>query len=239
MKIFLDTAHISAIEKWAATGIVDGVTTNPSHLSKEGQNPAGIKLADIELVGQHTIAADPAAIIKKICSVLPNGEISVQVTESDPEKVYHQAKQLAALAHHIVVKIPCHQDYYAVIHKLVNEGVPLNITLVFSVLQGLMMCKLGVRYISPFIGRLDDVGIDGIAALAEFRTMVDQYCFETQILAASLRTVEHLHAAMLIGVDSATITPELLEKAVVHPLTDAGMKKFAQDWEKLGVRKFP
>jgi transaldolase len=225
MKIFLDTAHIPAIEKWAAMGIIDGVTTNPSHLSKEGQNHASL---------------DPGKLIKKICALLPNGQISVQVTESDPEKVYEQAKNLVELAPNIVVKIPCHQDYYGVIKQLVAEGVPVNITLVFSVFQGLMMCKLGVRYISPFIGRLDDAGVsgDGIAMLGDLRTMVDQYCFETQILAASLRTPEHLQAALLLGADCATLSPELLEKVVAHPLTDAGMQKFAQDWQKLGIKKF-
>ena len=219
MKIFLDTANLEGIKKWSSTGLIDGVTTNPTHLSKEGKNPKDQVLA--------------------ICAVLPEGEISVEVTEQDPDAVYKQAKDIAALAENIIVKIPCHKDYYHVISRLVQEEVPLNITLVFTLVQGLMMAKLGVRYISPFIGRLDDIDADGIQLLPELREMVDEYGYDTGILAASLRHVRHVHDAILAGADVATVTPALFEKMIEHPLTDQGIKLFKADWEKLGIKQFP
>lgn len=219
MKIFLDTANLEGIKKWAMTGLIDGVTTNPTHLSKEGGNPKEQILA--------------------ICAALPEGEISVEVTEQDPDAVYKQAKDIAALAENIVVKIPCHHNYYQVIRRLAHEEIPLNITLVFSLVQGLMMCKLGVRYISPFVGRLDDIDVDGIELLPEMREMVDEYGFDTGILAASLRGVRHMHEAILAGADAATISLPVFEKMIEHPLTDQGIKTFSADWAKLGVRQFP
>lgn len=219
MKIFLDTANLEGIKKWAMTGLIDGVTTNPTHLSKEGGNPKEQILA--------------------ICAALPEGEISVEVTEQDPDAVYKQAKDIAALAENIVVKIPCHHNYYQVIRRLAHEEIPLNITLVFSLVQGLMMCKLGVRYISPFVGRLDDIDVDGIEVLPEMREMVDEYGFDTGILAASLRGVRHMHEAILAGADAATISLPVFEKMIEHPLTDQGIKTFSADWAKLGVRQFP
>ena len=219
MKIFLDTAHVADIKKWAATGLIDGVTTNPTHLSKEGQ--------------------DPKACIQQICALLPEGEISVEVTEKSPDAVYTQAKAIAALGENILVKIPCHADYYQVINKLVQEDIRLNITLVFSLLQGLMMCKLGVAMISPFVGRLEDVQEDGIALLHELRAMVDEYGYETEILAASVRTVEQLKQAVEAGVDIATIPVAVFEQALHHRLTDQGIEKFDADWKKLGITIFP
>lgn len=219
MKIFLDTAHLEDIKKWASTGLIDGVTTNPTHLSNEGNNPK-----------KHIIA---------ISTFLSEGEISVEVTEQDPDAVYKQAKDIAALAPNIVVKIPCHKDYYAVIKRLVQEGVPLNITLVFTLVQGLMMCKLGVRYISPFVGRLDDVGDDGIQLLRDLRAMINEYGYDTAILAASLRNVGHVQGAILAGADVATVSLALFEKMIEHPLTDQGMKIFDADWKKLGIQQFP
>jgi len=219
MKIFLDTADSKAIQHWTQTGIIDGVTTNPTHLSREG--------------------GDPVKKVLEICALLPKGEISVEVTEKDPQRVYEQAKAIAALAKNVMVKIPCHVDYYHVIHKLVQEGVPLNITLVFTVIQSLMMCKLGVRYVSPFIGRWDDIDVEGFKILHRIREMIDQYGYKTQILAASLRHVRHLHHAIMSGADVATVPVDVLAKAVEHPLTDRGIEKFDADWQKLGIRKFP
>ena len=219
MKIFLDTANLEGIKKWALTGLIDGVTTNPTHLSKEGRNPKDQILA--------------------ICAALPEGEISVEVTEQDPDAVYKQARDIAALAENIVVKIPCHHHYFPVIKRLVDEEIPLNITLVFTLVQGLMMCKLGVRYISPFVGRLDDIDVNGIELLPEMREMVDEYGFDTGILAASLRSVQHVHDAILAGADAATISLPVFEKMIEHPLTDQGMQQFNADWAKLGVRQFP
>lgn len=219
MKIFLDTADIESIQKWIPTGLIDGITTNPTNLSKT-----------------HS---DPKAIILEICKLLPQGHISVEVTESDPEKLYAQAKAIAKLANNIWVKIPCHARFYPVIKKLVEEEVKLNITLVFTVLQSLMMCKLGVYYISPFIGRWEELDVDGMHYIPEIRHMIDHYGFETKLLAASIRTVQHLHDALMAGVDAATIAPDIFEKTITHHLTDQGIEKFTNDWKKLGIKKFP
>jgi transaldolase len=219
MKLFLDTADIASLIKWGKTGLIDGVTTNPSHLAKEGKNPK-----------QQVL---------EICAMFPDGEISVEVTEQDPEKVYVQAKEIAALSPNILVKIPCHADYYAVIAKLVDAGIRVNVTLVFTLVQSLFMCKLGVTYISPFIGRWDDIDVEGKDLLVELREVIDDYGYETQILAASLRSVRHLHEAILAGADAATIPLSVMEKATKHLLTDEGISIFNADWAKLGVRQFP
>jgi len=219
MKIFLDTANIDAIKHWAVMGIIDGVTTNPTHLSKEG--------------------ADPVEQVKEICAIMLDGEVSVEVTEKEPDAVYKQAKEIAKLAKNVVVKVPCHTDYYVTIRKLIADGIPLNITLVFSLIQSLMMCKLGVRYISPFVGRLNDIGEDGALLLQEIRTMIDGYGYETQMLAASIRGVQDLHNAIMAGADVATVPVNVLEKATQHVLTDKGMAQFDADWQKLGIKQFP
>ncbi len=219
MKIFLDTAHIDTIQQWAQTGLIDGVTSNPSHLSKEG--------------------ADPRNVIKELCALLPNGDISVQVTEKSPDAVYKQAREIAHLAPNITVKIPCALEYYPIIKRLVDEDIKINVTLLFTLTQALFMSKLGVRYISPFIGRLADIDEDGIALVAEIRFMLDRFGFQTQILAASVRDVQNLHDVILAGADVVTLPPQVLEKAVQHPLTDQGRALFDADWSRLGVRKFP
>jgi transaldolase len=219
MKIFLDTAHLPTIQRWVETGIVDGVTTNPTNLSLEGK--------------------DPKKQVLEICAVIPEGELSVEVTLTDPEAVYKQAKAIASLHEAIVVKIPCHINYYPVIKRLVSEGVRLNITLVFTVLQGFMMSKLGVDYISPFVGRLDDVDTDGLALIEQLRQMLDMYGYETQLLAASLRDLRHLHGALMAGADAATMPAKILELATMHPLTDKGIALFEADWKKLGITQFP
>lgn len=219
MKIFLDTADVAVIKKMKETGLIDGITTNPSHLSKAG--------------------GDPKQVVLEICKLLPDGEISVEVTEKAPEAVYKQAKSIVALAKNVLIKIPCHRDYYPVIAKLVQEEVPLNITLVFSLVQGLMMAKLGVRYISPFVGRWDDIDQDGPTLLYQLQQMIIEYQYETGVLAASLRHVRHLHEAIMAGVGAATVPPDVLEKASDHVLTTKGIELFDNDWKKLGVRSFP
>lgn len=220
MKLFLDTANVATIEKWAAMGLIDGVTTNPTLLSKE--------------------KGDAIKVIKQICSLMKAGEVSVEVTEREPKKVLTQARQIAKIANNVVVKIPCRLDYCEVINTLIGEGVKINITLVFSMLQGLMMCKLGVHYISPFIGRLDEIDTDGIALVGDLRDMIDEYVFlNTKIIAASVRHVRHLHDVALLGADIATVPASVLEQAMRHPLTDRGMEQFLEDWKKLGIRKFP
>lgn len=219
MKLFLDTAHVQSLAAWSPTGIIDGVTTNPTHLSKEAGNPKDI--------------------ILEICRLLPHGDISVEVTEIEPEAVYKQALAIAKLADNVLVKIPCHIHYYPIIKRLVANGVRVNVTLVFTLVQSLMMCKLGVEYISPFVGRLDDIDVAGVEGVSEIRAMIDDYEFSTQVLAASLRNVRHLHDAIAAGAHAVTVPVELLEKAVAHPLTQQGMQKFTDDWQKLGVKQFP
>jgi transaldolase len=219
MKIFLDTAHIESIEKWAQTGLIDGVTTNPSHLSKEGKNPVEQVLA--------------------ICDILPSGSISVEVTETEPDHVYIQARKLASLCDSIVIKIPCHAKYYHTIKKLIAEGIPLNITLVFSLAQGMMMAKLGAQYISPFVGRLDDINGNGVELIQHLRHIIDWYNFETELLAASIRDVEHFEQVMLAGADIATVPVAVFEKSLEHQLTDKGMAQFLEDWKKLNISRFP
>ena len=219
MKIFLDTANSEIIKKWANTGVIDGVTTNPTHLSKEG--------------------GDPTHLVKEICRILPHGCISVEVVETEASRVYDQAKAIADIATNIAVKIPCHTMYYEVIKQLVTEGVILNITLVFSLVQALMMAKLGVNYISPFIGRLDDNGENGLMLVAEMRHMLDFYHFKTQLLAASIRDQAHFEGAIMAGADVATVPVSVFEHSLDHVLTDKGMAQFLNDWKKLHIADFP
>ena len=220
MKLFLDTANLEFIKNWAPTGLINGVTTNPTHLSKEG--------------------ADPTVQVKEICAVMKSfGDVSVEVTQQEPEAVYKQAHAIAKLASNIVVKVPCEQAYYMIIKRLVADGIKVNSTLVFSLEQSLMMAKLGVHYISPFVGRLDDIGTDGLQLVEEIRTMLNLYDYESQLLAASLRTVSHVHNVILAGADVATVPVAVFEKMMKHPLTDKGIEKFNADWQKLGITKFP
>jgi transaldolase len=166
-------------------------------------------------------------------------KVSVEVTEKKPEDVYMQAKKIVALAPNIIVKIPCSVEYYAVIGRLVKEEVPLNITLVFSLVQMLMMAQLGVQYISPFIGRLDDIDSDGMALVRDGKSMIERYKLPVQIIAASIRTVRHLHEVICAGVDIATVPAAVLEASVQHPLTKKGIALFDAEWQKLGVKQFP
>jgi len=219
MKIFLDTAHRDRIRQWADTGLIDGVTTNPTHLSKEG--------------------GDPTQAVKDIAAMLPHGEISAEVTKEDPQEVYQQAHEIAKLAENIVVKVPCHPQYIPTIKQLVQDGIAVNVTLVFSTLQALAMAKLGVRFVSPFIGRLQDIGTDGLRLIEEIRIVFDMYRYHTQILAASTRSVANMHEVALMGADVVTVSVENFESSLHHPLTDRGMTSFIEDWKKLDVDQFP
>lgn len=214
MKIFLDTANREVIKKWASSGIIDGVTTNPSLLSQEGGN---IK-----------------EVLKDICSLLPNGHVSIEVVEKEPEKVYAQALRIAEFAENVVVKIPFAPDYLSIIHKLSKAKIKLNITLTFSSLQALMVAKLNVTYISPFIGRWNDIGVNGTAILEEIVALKQNYSFSAGILAASIRSLTDWQQAMEVGADIATIPPSVFEKAMQHPLTEKGIQLFNEDWKKLG-----
>ncbi len=219
MKIFLDTAQVDIIRQYMSTGLIDGVTTNPSLLSKVG--------------------GDPRLVVQQIIQLLPEGDVSVEVTTKEPQEVYNQARAIAALAPNVLVKIPCHQRYYPMIHKLAQEGIRINITLLFNLSQALMMCKLGVEYISLIVGRLDDVNNDGIAVAADVRAMLDQYGFQTQLLLASIRSVVRAHDAIAVGADAMTIPPSVFEAMMQHSLTDRGIAVFEADWKKLGISQFP
>lgn len=216
MNIFLDTADREMIKKWLPTGLIDGVTTNPSLLAKQGSNSKQVLL--------------------DICDMV-DGDVSVEVVEKEPNAVYKQAKEIAALAENVVVKIPFAMEYLPVIDRLSSEDVELNITLVFSTLQALMVAKLDVTYISPFIGRLDDIGATGVELIEDLIEMKDCYeDFDSEILAASIRTVDHWKQVALMGVDVVTLPPAILEKAMKHPLTDKGIIAFDSDWAALGKK---
>jgi transaldolase len=213
MKLFLDTASRELIKDWISTGVIDGVTTNPSLLSKEDPNVKKVLL--------------------DICGMVA-GDVSIEVVEKEPEAVYKQALQISKLAKNVVVKIPFAKVYLPVISRLVKEGVKINATLVFSVAQALLLSKLGVKYISPFIGRWDDIDIDGMTLIRDLMIMKENYGFESEILAASIRSVIHLQKSIIMGADVATIPPNLLDKVFKHPLTLQGIEKFDADWNKLG-----
>jgi transaldolase len=213
MKIFLDTANRDLIKKWSGFGIVDGVTTNPSLLSKEGSSPKEVLL--------------------DICNMV-SGDVSIEVVTKTPEEVYEQAHAIAKIAPNVVVKIPCLTEYLPVIHRLVQESVQINVTLVFSAMQALLVAKLGVKYISPFIGRLDDISQDGIALIEEIVQLKANYEFDSEVLAASIRHLMHWKSVALAGADIATVPPALIEQAMKHPLTDKGVELFDNDWKKVG-----
>lgn len=219
MKLFLDTANLADINELMQTGLIDGITTNPTNLSK--------------------IEGNPTHVVREICTIMGDRPVSIEVTEEEPKAVYAQAQRIARLAKNAVVKIPCYQPYYELIKSLADDNITINITLVFSLAQALFMCKLGVCYISPFIARWDDIDVEGKDILIPLRQMVDQYGYKTNILAASLRNMRHLHAAIDSGADIATISPALFRHATDHPLTNAGMTLFKTDWEKINNTVFP
>lgn len=223
MKIFLDTAHLPAIEEGKKNGLINGITTNPSLLSKELGNESG-KILNI---------------LVKICQIMAPNDVSIEITEKEPQKVYSQAKKIADIAPNVVVKIPCHKDYVQTISKLVQEGINVNITLLFSLVQGLLMFKLGVKYISPFIGRLDDIDTDGLKLISDLHQVKKNYGYKTEILAASIRSITEVHEVALIGTDIATIPVSLFNQLIEHPLTDKGIGIFDRDWSKLNIPHFP
>ena len=212
MKFFIDSADANEVIELIKTGLVDGVTTNPSLLSQQ---------------------SEPASeALEKICTHV-KGPVSVEITEKEPAKVLEQARKIAKLHDNVIVKIPFDQQYLPIIKQLVDEGIKLNITLIFSALHALCVAKLGVTYISPFIGRIDDLDRDGLELLEEMVEIKHQYNFSSQILAASLRTISHIKAAALIGVDVATISPSLFKKMLNNQLAQAGIKKFDEDFKKV------
>jgi transaldolase len=212
MKFFIDTADIDEIRDAASLGILDGVTTNPSLIAKEGRD-------------FHTV-------LKEIVSLV-NGPISAEVTAVDLEGMLDQAHTLAEIHPNIVIKLPLITEGLRACKRLTDKGIKTNVTLCFSASQALLAAKAGATYVSPFIGRLDDISEDGMELIQSIRVIYDNYGFETQILAASIRHPMHVVQAALAGADVATIPHKVIGQLVKHPLTDIGLAKFLADWEKM------
>lgn len=211
MKFFIDTANINEIKEAHSMGMVDGVTTNPSLIAKEGR--------------------DFKEIITEICGIV-DGPISAEVISLDTEKMIKEARDLAAIHDNIVVKIPMTVDGLKATRRLAAEGIKTNVTLVFSPLQALMAAKAGATYVSPFIGRLDDISQEGLLLVEQLVEIYSNYAFDTEIIVASVRNPLHVLESALIGADIATIPFNVLAKLAAHPLTDKGIKAFLDDWEK-------
>lgn len=210
MKIFLDTANIKDIKKYAAWGIIDGVTTNPSLIAKEGVN-----------LEKRT---------KEIAEIV-DGPISAEVIATEAKKMIKEARIYAKWHPNIHVKIPMTSEGLKAIKVLNAEKIKTNVTLVFSLGQAILAAKAGATLLSPFVGRLDDISQDGMALIEEIVQAYNNYEFETQVLVASVRNPRHVHEASLIGADIATIPPKILDELIQHELTDKGLKKFLEDWE--------
>lgn len=213
MKFFVDSADIKEIRELNDLGLVDGVTTNPSLIMKSG--------------GQMR------DVIKEICGVV-KGPVSAEVTAADYEGMVRQAGILGGIADNIAIKVPSTLDGFRACKTLREQGRMVNVTLCFSATQALLAAKAGATFISPFAGRIDDMAEDGMAVVAEIRKIYDNYGFETQILASSIRTVNHVKQAALIGADVATIPPSTIRALSRHPLTDKGLEAFLADWKKTG-----
>ena len=211
MKFFIDTADTAEIRTAADMGIIDGVTTNPSLIAKSGKD-------------FHTV-------IKEICEIV-DGPISAEVVALDAAGMLKEGRELAGFHKNIVVKVPLTEDGLKATKQFTKEGIRTNVTLCFSSTQALLAAKAGASYISPFIGRLDDISQDGMALIREIRTIYDNYSFKTEILAASIRHPLHVRDAALVGADVSTCPLKILQQLVKHPLTDAGLKSFMADWEK-------
>jgi transaldolase len=214
MKFFVDTADVDEIKELAATGLLDGVTTNPSLIAKAGR--------------------DFKEIIAEISAIVP-GPVSAEVAATDYAGMLKEGRTLAKIAKNVTIKVPLTMEGLKACKALSSEGTMVNVTLCFSANQALLAAKAGATFISPFIGRLDDIGLNGMDLIREIRTIYDNYQdLTTDILAASIRTVNHVKEAALIGADVATIPPSILKALVKHPLTDAGLATFLADWKKTG-----
>lgn len=220
MKIFLDTATIAEIGWAAGARLIDGVTTDPTLVSRAAEG------------------RDPREVLAEICAAV-DGPVAVQVIAVDAEGMYREGKDLARLAENVVVRIPLIEDGLAVARRLSADGVPVDVTLVFSALQGLLAAKAGAAYVSPFVGRLDDVGHDGMEVVAQLRAVFDNYEIETEIVAASLRHPAHALQAALAGADAAALPAEVLRQAMLHPLTDRGVDQFLNDWSRIARQAKP
>ncbi len=213
MKFFVDTADVAEIRELNEFGLLDGVTTNPSLILKSGR---GI-----------------TEVTKEICDIVA-GPVSAEVTATDYDGMLKEARALAMIADNICIKVPLTFEGLKACRAIRAEGRMVNVTLCFSAGQALLAAKAGASFISPFIGRIDDTGADGMELISEIRTIYDNYDFQTEILAASIRTVNHVKQAALIGADVATVPPATLKALVRHPLTDKGLEQFLADWAKTG-----
>lgn len=211
MELFLDTANLDEIETIASWGILDGVTTNPSLLSKEGK-------------------VNPEKHLKAICKKVA-GPVSVEVISTDANGMVEEGKKFAKWAENIVVKVPMTKDGLIAVSELKKFGISTNVTLIFTCNQALLAAKAGARFVSPFIGRLDDIGEDGLMLVSEMVQIFDNYGFETEILVASVRSPLQVTEVARMGADVATLPFTVFEKLLQHPLTDAGLEKFLKDWK--------
>ena len=215
MKFFVDSADLEQIAYLNDIGLVDGVTTNPSIIAKSGR--------------------DFLEVIKEICDIV-EGPVSAEVVATKADDMIAEGRKLRALADNVCVKLPLTMDGLKACKVLSGEGTKVNVTLCFSANQALLAAKSGASFISPFIGRLDDIGLDGMELIEEIRTIYDNYGFETEILAASIRSVGHIKDCALIGADVITSPPDVIAKLATHPLTDKGLAAFLKDWEGTGQK---
>jgi transaldolase len=213
MKFFVDTADVKEIRELADIGLLDGVTTNPSLIAKAGR--------------------PFKEVIAEICAIVP-GPVSAEVTALDAEAMIREGKELRKIAKNVTVKVPLTLDGLKACKALTSEGTMVNVTLCFSANQALLAAKAGASFISPFLGRLDDIHIDGVELISEIRQIYDNYDFATEILAASIRTALHVKQVAMIGADVATMPAAVLKGLVKHPLTDKGIEMFLADWKKTG-----
>ena len=213
MKFFVDTADIKQIEELIPTGFVDGVTTNPSLIAKQGN--------------------DLSETIKSICSIV-NGPVSAEVTATDHPTMLEEGKYLASLAKNVAVKVPLTVDGLKTCKKLREQQIMVNVTLCFSAAQALLAAKAGASFISPFVGRLDDIGEKGMNLIEDIVIIYENYGFKTEVLVASIRTTQHVIDAALIGAHVATLPPKVIHELYNHELTDKGLKAFLDDWAKTG-----
>lgn len=212
MKIFLDTANLESIKKFNDMGLLDGITTNPTLLSKEG--------------------GDPQKNMEEIVRIV-KGDVSLEVVSTNYEEMVEEGRSLRKYGKNVVVKCPMTPDGLRACKTLSSEGIPVNVTLVFSPNQALLAAKSGAKYVSPFIGRLDDIGEDGMNLIREIKEIFSHYDFGTKILVASVRHPVHVVQAGKIGADVVTLPPAVLDKMLKHPLTDIGLETFLADWNKL------
>ena len=213
MKFFVDTAEIKDIKELYDTGLLDGVTTNPSLIAKSGR--------------------DFKEVVKEICSIVP-GPVSAEVASLEYDGMIAEGTVLAALAENVVVKLPLTLAGLKATKTFKERGVKTNVTLCFSANQALLAAKCGATYISPFLGRLDDINLDGVELIENIRVIYDNYAFDTEILAASIRSANHVTQVALAGADVATIPPAVIRKLADHPLTNAGIDGFLKDWKATG-----